>query len=75
MEMNKDFFRTNALTYKTPAKQKGGSEEDESHSQALFNLSLYLPFFKDKEDAPITDIAGVFEVLMQTDKGILTNND
>jgi hypothetical protein len=74
MKMNKTFLCTKALSYKTPAKRKRGLEDGESHCQALFDLSLHLPFFKDKEDAPITDIASVLEVLMQMDKGVLTNN-
>jgi hypothetical protein len=77
MEIHKDFFQTKALNFKTPAsKCKCGSEDGESLSQSLLDVSPYLPFFKEDAEAPISGIGHVAGVLVRLlDKGIMSNNE
>jgi hypothetical protein len=76
MEIHEDFFRTKALNFKTPAKRKRGAEdEEESSAPSLLDVSVYSPFFKDDEDAPITDIGHVTGVLSRLDDGVTKNNE
>ena len=75
MEVHETFFRTKALNFKTPAKRKRGLEdEDDSPMVALLDVSLYSPFFKADEEAPITEISHVTGVLARLDDGIHANN-
>jgi hypothetical protein len=49
MEVHEEFFRTKALNFETPAKQKRDADDDESPVLSLLDVSVYLPFFKHDE--------------------------
>jgi hypothetical protein len=57
MEIQETFFRTKALNYKTPAKQKRSLEEEDSEAPSLLDVSVYSPFFKEGVETPITELA------------------
>jgi hypothetical protein len=63
-----------ALNLKTPAKQKHGSDDILSPAPSLLDVSVYSPFFKYDEVAPITDIDHVSGVLARLDGHITANN-
>jgi hypothetical protein len=74
MEVRETLYDTEALNFKTPAKRKLGSDGTLSPAPLLLDLSVYSPFFKDDEVAPITDVDHVSGVLAHLDGGITANN-
>jgi hypothetical protein len=74
IEMHKAFCRTKALNFKTPAKRKRGLLAESSPPLSVLDISIYSPFFKEDEVAPITDIKHVAGILARLDAGILSNN-
>jgi hypothetical protein len=74
MEVHETFYHTKALNFKTPAKRERGSDDTLSPAPSLLDVSVYSPFFKDNEVAPITDIDHVSGILARLDGGITANN-
>jgi hypothetical protein len=75
MEVHKDFFRTKALNFKTPAKCKGDKDDESSLVASFLDVGIYTPFFKDdEEDSPITNISHVTGILARLDDGVHINN-
>jgi hypothetical protein len=75
MEIQESFFRTKALNFKTPAKRKRSTEEDDSPLSSLA-ISPYSPFFREDEVVPIRDIDHVLlGILARLDKGVTVNNE
>jgi hypothetical protein len=75
MEIHEEYHRTKALKYKTPGKRKRDSEEEDSVGGSLLDVSVYSPYFKVPEDAPIADLDKVTGVLARLDDGIFSNNE
>jgi hypothetical protein len=74
IEIQEEFFRTKALTFKTPAKRRFETEDVASPTLEL-DVRSYLPFFKEDEEFTITEIAHVTRVLARLDEGVATNNE
>jgi hypothetical protein len=74
MEVQETFYHTKALNFRTPAKQKRSANDLLSPAPSLLDVSIYSPFFKDDEVAPITDIDHISGVLARLDGGITLNN-
>jgi hypothetical protein len=74
MEVQETFFRTKALNFKTPAKCKCSPDEGESPAPSFLDMSTYSPFFKDDEEAPITELGHVSGVLAWLNQGVTANN-
>jgi hypothetical protein len=62
------------LNFKTPTKCRFASEDQDTLALEL-DVRPYSPFFRDDEDAPITEIAHVSGVLAKLDEGVATNNE
>jgi hypothetical protein len=75
MEIQETFFRTKALNFKTPAKRKRSTDEDEDSPLSSLAISPYSPCFKEDEVVPITDIDHVSRILARLDKGVTVNNE
>ena len=75
MEIQDTFFRTKALNFKTPAKRKRSSDDDEDSPLSSLAISPYSPFFKEEDEVlPIADINHVLGILARLDKGVTVNN-
>jgi hypothetical protein len=74
MEVHEEFFRSTALKFKTPWKRKRDSKDEESLGGSLLDASVYSPFFKASNDAPVSDLSSVNDTLIRFDDGIFTNN-
>jgi hypothetical protein len=74
IEIQEDFFRTKALNFKTPAKCRFESGEQDSPSLEL-DVQPYSPFFWSDEEAPITKIAHILGMLAKLDEGIVNNKE
>jgi hypothetical protein len=75
IEIQQTLYCNKALMFKTPAKCKPVQDAAGEEIPDLLDLVPYLPFFKPKEDVPVTEVAYVTGVLVQLDKGIASNND
>jgi hypothetical protein len=75
MEVHEEYFWMKALNFKTPAKRKQSSEDEASLVSSLLDISIYSPYFKAADDAPITDLNNVTGVLVHFDDGIFSNNE
>jgi hypothetical protein len=51
------------------------SEDEDSLGGSLLDVSIYSPYFKVPEDAPITGLNNVTGVLVRFDDGIFANNE
>jgi hypothetical protein len=70
IEIQEEFLRTKALTFKTPAKRRFDITDQSSAAALELNVHSYSPFFKEDEEAPITKIAHVSGVLVRLDEGV-----
>jgi hypothetical protein len=75
IEQQEEFFRTKALNFKTPAKRRFDSNEDQDTPLLELDVRPHSPFFRDDEEAPITEIAHVSGVLARLDEGVMKNNE
>jgi hypothetical protein len=73
LEVQQAFFRDKAMTFKTPAKDKQGNEEEEGLAD-LLDIVTYSPLFRNKEDVPLTEFDQVSAILARLDQGIVSNN-
>jgi hypothetical protein len=74
MEVHEEFFCTKALSFKTPAKRKQSMDDGALPALFLLHVSIYSPFFKADEEAPITNLSNVTGVLAHLDDIINLNN-
>jgi hypothetical protein len=71
MEVQENFYRNQALTFKTPAKRKRDLDED---ALELITAVPYSPLFKDDEDLVLGDLSEVSGLLSRFDQSFLTMN-
>jgi hypothetical protein len=72
MEVQEDFYRNKALTFKTPAKRKRTLDED---TLELVSAVPYSPLFKDDEDLVLGDLSEVSGLLSRFDQSFLSMNE
>jgi hypothetical protein len=73
MEVQEDFYRNQALTFKTPAKRKRERDDDEDEPE-LATAVPYSPLFKDDEDLVLGDLSEVSGLLSRFDQSFLNMN-
>ena len=71
MEVQEDFYRNKALTFKTPAKRKRIAED--LSVEAVVAIP-YAPLFKDAEDLVLEDLSQVSGLLSRFDQSVMNIN-
>jgi hypothetical protein len=71
MEVQENFYRNQALTFKTPAKRKRDLDEE---ALELVTAVPYSPLFKDDEDLVLGDLSEVSGLLSRFDQSFLNMN-
>jgi hypothetical protein len=74
IELQEEFFKTKALHFKTPAKCRFVAKDQDTPTMEL-EVQLYSPFFREDEEAPITEIVHVSGVLAKLDEGVSNTDD
>jgi hypothetical protein len=67
MEVQEDFFKNQALTFKTPAKRKRTLDEE---AMELVTAIPYSPMFKDDEDLVLGDLSKVGGLLFKVNSSV-----
>jgi hypothetical protein len=74
MEVQEDFYRNQALAFKTPAKRKRDLSEDDDEFEVA-TATPCSPLFKDDEDLVLTDLSQVSGLLSRFDQSFLNMNE